>query len=277
MTEYPGLSLVPGMGDGISGISEYRKHLQSRGLAVLTVKERTKFARGRWEEWGTWHLGGADLNAWLGRHHGWTRLTYHGHLSSLYGWLHESGHVETNPMGALRRPPKPRPNPKPLAEHELRQALTAADARVRTYLMLGYLAGLRAFEIAKFHGRDITPAGIYVMGKGGQGATLPTHPLLWALAESYPRDGYWFPSPMAGREHVGAWAVTQRVRRLFAHLGINGATHRTRHTYGTTLLRGGANLRIVQDLMRHASLSTTAVYLGVDEDERRTAINGLAA
>lgn len=258
-------------------ISEYRTYLQSRGLAPLTVKERVKFARGRWNEWGTWEVTGADLSAWLGRHEGWTRLTYHNHLRSLFSWLQEAGHIEDDPMRGVRRPPKPRPSPSPLTEVELRVALAAADPTVRTYLMLGYLAGLRAFEIAKFHGRDITAAGIYVMGKGGQGATVPTHPLLWELAGRYPRDGYWFPSPVEGRPHVGAASVTQRIRRHFQQLGISGATHRARHTYGTTLLRNGANLRIVQDLMRHASLSTTAVYLGVDEDERRNAISGLAA
>lgn len=71
--------------------------------------------------------------------------------------------------------------------------------------------------------------------------------------------------------------VTRAVRILFDELGIEGATHRTRHSYGTALLRGGANIRVVQELMRHSSLATTAAYLGVDEDERRRAIALLAA
>jgi integrase len=141
--------------------------------------------------------------------------------------------------------------------------------------MLGHLAGLRAFEIAKFHGGHITPAGIYVLGKGHRAETLPTHPLLWDLALEHPRAGYWFPSQRGG--HLGSQSVTNDVTALFRSLGIAGSCHRARHTYGTRLLRGGANLRVVQELMRHSSLATTARYLGVDDDEKVAAIASLVA
>lgn len=141
--------------------------------------------------------------------------------------------------------------------------------------MLGYLAGLRAHEIAKVHGRDIDEQRLRVLGKGGFDATIPTHPVLWELVQHYPRDEYWFPSPYG--PHIVASTVTTAVRTLFRALGIAGASHRARHTYGTTLLRGGANLRVVQELMRHQSLATTALYLGVDEDERQHAIRSIAA
>lgn len=266
------------LGLGMNGdINHYRRYLAGQSLAATTITERVKFARRRWLEWQTWDVPSDTIGQWLSAYTGWTKRTYFNHLRSLFGFLHRSGVVLVDPMAPIRRPPAPRPNPRPLTEDQLRRALAAADRRVWSYLLLGYLAGLRAFEIGKFHGQDISPAGIYVVGKGGQAHTVPTHPLLWDLAQSYPRDAYWFPSPAAGRDHVGGPAVSQRVGKLFAELGIPGATHRARHTYGTQLLRGGANLRIVQDLMRHASLATTALYLGVDEDERRSAINGLAA
>lgn len=234
-------------------------------------------ARQRWDAWQTWTVEADTITSWLGSYSGWTRRTYFNHLTSLFGWLHANEVIPEDPMVEIRRPPAPRPNPRPLTEDQLRRALSAATPRVRSYLLLGYLAGLRAFEIGKFHGSNITPTGIYVVGKGGQAHTIPTHPILWDLAQRYPRDGYWFPSQSPGHEHIrGSW-VGQQVSRLFAELGIEGATHRARHTYGTQLLRGGANLRVVQDLMRHSSLATTALYLGVDEDERRAAINGLAA
>lgn len=259
------------------GISGYRDWLEARGLCVNTVDQRVKFARSRWQHWHRWDLTGPEVTEWLAGYDGWTRLTYHNHLTSLFAWLEDVGHVVENPMPLIRRPPTPRPRPRPLREPELRRALEAAEGDVRAYLMLGYLAGFRAFEIAKIHGRDLTQTGIRVIGKGGTVETLPTHPLLWELAQHYPREGYWFPSPRAGRVHVGSWTVTTRVGRLFGQLGIAGATHRARHTYGTMLLRQGANLRVVQELMRHASLSTTAVYLGVEGDELRHAIDGLTA
>jgi len=107
---------------------------------------------------------------------------------------------------------------------------------------------------------------------------IPTHPALWDLAQSYPRRGLWFPSPVRAGEHYGTGYVTQRVAERFRDVGIErGSIHRLRATYGTSLLRSGANLRVVQTLMRHSSLATTEHYLGVDEDERVTAIGLLAA
>ncbi len=60
--------------------------------------------------------------------------------------------------------------------------------------------------------------------------------------------------------------------QVFDALGIEGSIHRCRHVFGTRLLRQGVHIRTVQKLMRHASLSTTANYTAVDEDELRAAI-----
>ena len=72
-------------------------------------------------------------------------------------------------------------------------------------------------------------------------------------------------------------AVSLAVSNLFARLGIEGSLHRCRHTYGTRLLRSGANIRVVQTLMRHSNLTTTAKYTAVDESEQIEAIRRLAA
>lgn len=258
----------------------YENYMRERGLTDLTVSQRLTFARARWAEWGTWDVSGAEAAAFLQRHEGWTKATYYGHMKSLYAWLLSDGIVDVDPTVLIPSPPRPRPKPKPLTEKELTCALAAATHEVRSYLLLGYLAGLRRFEIAKFAGEHISERDIHVVGKGGQSWTVPTHPLLWELAQQYPRQGLWFPSPQhvvrAGKPIVPS-VVGTKVGRHFRSLGIEGATHRARHTYGTQLLRGGANLRVVQELMRHSSLSTTALYLGVDEDEKWTAINGLGA
>jgi integrase/recombinase XerD len=67
------------------------------------------------------------------------------------------------------------------------------------------------------------------------------------------------------------------VTKLFASVGVEGSTHRARHAFGTNLLRKGANIRVVQELMRHESLATTAGYLRVEESERVEAIGALSA
>lgn len=255
----------------------YGEWLNEHGHSPTTIAARTRFYRSRLTAWGSWDVPVVTLTDWLSTYSGWSRCTYHAHLTSIYDWLVDTGQRAENPMRQLRSPKKPPPRPRPLTEADLRRAFLAADTRTGTFLALGYYAGFRAFEVAKFHGRHITEETITVLGKGGVVAELPTHPILWDLAQLYPRDDYWFPSPREGYDHIGSTMVTRAVRLLFRELGLSGATHRARHSYGTSLLRGGANIRVVQELMRHSSLATTAAYLGVDEVERRTAIGSLAA
>jgi integrase/recombinase XerD len=114
---------------------------------------------------------------------------------------------------------------------------------------------------------------LYVLGKGGHKAFLPTHPLVWELAQTLPQTGWWFPSPRSSAGHVPAVSVTTETTKVFTTNGIDGSIHRCRHTYATDLLRAGVNIRVVQTLMRHESLNSTMIYTAVDEDERRAAIN----
>ncbi len=71
--------------------------------------------------------------------------------------------------------------------------------------------------------------------------------------------------------------MTNATTTLFRRLGIDGSSHRCRHYFATQLLRGGTSVRVVQTLMRHSSLATTAAYLAVDEDERSAAVSALVA
>ena len=148
-------------------------------------------------------------------------------------------------------------------------------ARFALPLVLALLAGLRAHEIAKIRGEDVTADLIYVEGKGQVRAALPTHPDIWALAQRHDEPGYWYPGPEDG--HLRGNTISIRVGQLFRGLNITGSIHRCRHTYGTRLLRRGAHIRTVQKLMRHASLATTQVYTDVSDDELRDAIGLLSA
>ena len=219
-----------------------------------------------------------EVTNWLDRpgYAPWTRATYFGHLRSYFRFATGAGIVEVDPMAGMRRPKPGRGTPRPLNAGQVAAVLTAAIPNVRTWLMLGLYAGLRAHEIAKIRGEDVTADQLYVFGKGGQGAFVPTHPLVWAEAQSRPRQGWWFPT-RAAAGHVTSLAVSTMTSKLFAAHGIEGSMHRCRHTYATELLRGGANIRVVQTLMRHESLTSTQIYTAVDEDERRAAINRLVA
>lgn len=260
-----------------SEISEYRNWMVARELATRTVEQRAEFARRVLRAWGSWQAEVGPVRAFLGPFRGHSRRTYYDHFTALFRWLHATGRVHTDPMPDIERPKKPRPRPRPLSAEDASLSLEAATGDLRAWLLLGRYAGLRAHEIAKFSGEDIDSTSLYVLGKGGQAAVLPTHPVLWALAQNYPRRGYWFPSSRTATGHMTGHNVTMRISRHFTALGIDGSSHRNRHLYGTNLLRQGTNLRVVQELMRHADLGTTLLYLGVDELEKIEAIRRLAA
>jgi integrase len=261
-------------------LAAYTAWLRSWGASEETVKARESVARGRLREWGRDGFTVENAQTWLGRPNlaRWSRATYHAHLSDFCAWLVATGRIEFNPMEEMRKPGRPQSLPRPLSEPEVARVLAAAHGRQRDWIMLALLSGLRAHEIAKLRGEDVTVDGIYVEGKGGTRASIPTHPDLWEIAQRYPRSGWWFPSAKVPGEHIAASTVSNYTGRFFRSLGISGSIHRCRHVYGTRLLRAkDTNIRTVQKLMRHANLDTTAAYTAVDEDELRSAIGRLSA
>jgi integrase/recombinase XerD len=262
-------------------LGDYEMWMRSWGASTTTIRARIKVMSRRLAEWGDpANVTTLAMSNWLASSGfaPWTRITYYNHLKSFFGWLAETGVIAVDPTVALRTPRQPKDLPRPLTCDEVAQVLAEATGDLRTWLLLGLLAGLRAHEIAKVRGEDVDERSIFVVGKGGQQAFIPTHPDLWVLAQSYPRQGWWFPAGgVSGLPHVQPATVTARATRLFRQLGIEGSSHRARHTYATQLLRNGANIRVVQTLMRHESLATTARYTAVDEAERALAIAGLSA
>lgn len=274
----PGLALLAceGMGD----LGEFETYMLSWGAAATTVSKRLVVIDAMLAELGEpQEVDPSRLQGWLanGDWSQWTRVTYFGHLRSYFGWLAETGRITADPTAGLRRPKTPKPKPRPITTTEARAALGAARGHRHMWLLLGLFAGLRAHEIAKMRGEDVTADALFVVGKGRKAAEVPTHPDVWAYARHYPRTGHWFPSPRFGHAHIEAAAVTNGTTVLFRSLGIEGSIHRCRHYYATQLLRSGVSVRVVQTLMRHDSLATTAAYLAVDEEERVAAVRGLVA
>ena len=262
-------------------LADYARWLRSWGASPATIGARVWLARSRHRAWGNSpaDLTPERLESWLAdlEDRNWTKPTYHANLSDYCAWLVATGRLESSPMGGVRRAKRPNKRPRPLSEAEVRRVLAVAAGDTRTWIMLALLAGLRAHEIAKLRGEDVSEDGIYVDGKGGVSVTLPCHPDLWEIAEQYPRQGYWFPSPRRDGPILPR-TISTVVGRLFRECGIeSGSIHRVRHVYATRLLRAGVNVRSVQQLMRHASLDTTAGYTAVDEDELRAAVNLLTA
>ena len=205
-----------------------------------------------------------------------TRHTYYVHLRAFYRWLVISNHREDNPMSRVASPKRPKYQPRPITDEQLRTVLASPLRNAtRTRIMLGAFAGLRVHEIAKIRGQDIDHAtGILtVVGKGDKAASLPAHPIILREAKRYPLKGWWFPSPINPKTHVERRSVGASISNAFARQGITMTSHQLRHYFATALLEAGADARVVQTLMRHENLQTTALYMNVSVRLQREALD----
>jgi len=178
---------------------------------------------------------------------------------------------------AVKSPRIPRTLPRPLSEKDAARALAEAGeekvkwlgARNVALLTLLYGAGLRISEALALRRGD-TPLGdmLTILGKGGKERVVPVLPVVREAVEAYAavipfagaRETPLFLSrrgmPMSARE---AQSLMEGLR---GRLGLSerATPHALRHSFATHLLAGGSDLRSVQELLGHASLSTTQVY-----------------
>lgn len=204
-----------------------------------------------------------------------TRQTYFSALRSWHLWLVARGLRADDPMADLRRPRAPRRRPHPVSTGNLDRFLNSGiRGRTRTAALLCSYQGLRVHEAAKIRGEDIDLVSetLRVVGKGGVEEILPLHQVIAAEAKRYPQRGYWFPSHTRPGRPIRATSLSSGLSRAMHRAGVPGSAHSLRHWHATELVRSGVNARIVQTLMRHASLATTAIYVEVDDDQQRAAL-----
>jgi site-specific recombinase XerD len=273
----------------IKGHEELHKVLGDYTRAMIAAGNRPRTVKARLA--GVSLLGQAvgadprwvttvDVQAWLALPHAdWTRTTYYGHARAWFRFLVDSGRRDDDPTARMRRPKKPHGVPQPLDDVVVKELLASTRGRVYSYVLLGLYAGLRVHEIAQIRGVDVTRTRLRVVnGKGGKDATLPTHPAIWEDAQRYPVSAaWWFPS-YSEAGHVAPGSVSTAVRRALRDIGVEGHAHQLRHTFGTNVLNSsGGNLRVAQELLRHESPTTTAVYTMVEDSAKVAAVLALGA
>jgi site-specific recombinase XerD len=136
--------------------------------------------------------------------------------------------------------------------------------RNRALVELVYSAGLRSSEAVGLDLADLDfdREQLHVRGKGGKERIVPLGEEAGHLLARYVREAR--PELVHGAENAvfvsarGKRLDTSTLRRIFAH------PHRLRHAFATHLLEGGADLRTIQELLGHSSLSTTQLYSHVD-------------
>lgn len=209
-----------------------------------------------------------------------TRYAYFWHLKSFSEWLVITRKRDDQPMFHLRSPRMTRKPPRPVPGNSLPNLLEhAACGRTRMMILLAALQGLRVHEVAKLHSKDVDiyDGSIEVLGKGGKVAILPLHNEVRRamVREQMPRDGYWFESAARPGRPILPATVSKAVARAMKAADVPGTPHALRHFFGTELVRSGANLRVVQELMRHSSIVTTQGYVQVQGSEMRAALGNL--
>ena len=205
-----------------------------------------------------------------------------------FAWSHRQGHIPTDPSRSLRAPSGGGRLPRVLSGGEVGTLLaipvdTAVDQRDLAVLELLYAAGLRVSELCGLDREGIDLAGrtVTVLGKGNKQRQVPIHDRCAQALATWLGDGrHRMATPESPPEAVfvnrrGRRLGPRDVRRLLdARSASPTHPHALRHTYATHLLNGGADLRVVQELLGHASLGTTQIYTHVSKERLRSVYEG---
>lgn len=221
----------------------------------------------------------AEMQAYL------ERRSSNRHLSALkgfYAYLLAQQVIEQNPCALLRGAKQQKSLPRIVVEGDMQTLLEVYDKqaqdhdplalRDRALLELLYAAGLRISEASSLtlDSFDSTMSQIRVMGKGSKERIVPLYEVAREKLSAYLSYGrpslVKKPSPYVFLSRRGNPMSADALRRVFkqalAEAGLDQSLspHAMRHTFATDLLNGGADLRSVQEMLGHASLSTTQIY-----------------
>lgn len=206
-------------------------------------------------------------------------------VKNFLGWLDKQGVMHNAAIKTVRTPKLPHKLPRPLHEQQARDVIENAGlaekqdwigARNMALFMLLYGCGLRIDEALSLNAEQLPHDGLLrVIGKGRKERQVPVLPLVEKTLRDYMKAR---PVPAEKGEPVFIGArggrlnqgVAQRaMREVRGLLGLpeNATPHALRHSFATHLLQNGANLREIQELLGHASLSTTQRYTEINAEE----------
>jgi integrase/recombinase XerC/integrase/recombinase XerD len=211
-------------------------------------------------------------------------------LRSFFGMLREHGEIEANPADLLAAPKLASELPGVLAPEQISRLLdripasTPLELRDRALFEIAYACGLRAEELVRLDlgSVDFDAEQLRVEGKGAKTRMVPAgEPAMKALARYLDRArsalSRGVDEPALFLSKSGRRLSTSDVRRRLSvwsrHAAMQGAVHPhvLRHSFATHLLEGGADLRTIQELLGHASVSTTQTYTRVESARLKVA------
>jgi integrase/recombinase XerD len=201
-------------------------------------------------------------------------------LRQFHRFLKSEGRCAQDPTENLSSPKTPQRLPKVLGVDEVNRLLAHAPSstprtlRFKAMLEVLYASGLRVSELVGLptHGVDLELGFLRVFGKGGKERVVPVnrravHAIksYWDTRKDLP-DSHGFAFVGPGGKPLTRVAFWYELRRWARAAGVHRplSPHTLRHSFATHLLRGGADLRAVQEMLGHADISTTQIYTHVD-------------
>jgi integrase/recombinase XerC len=233
------------------------------------------------------HIDTSDMRAWMahtrGRDVGPRSLARKlSAVKSFYRWLAEREGFEPTAVLATRSPKYQRKLPRPLSVEAAKAVIGSTEvqsltpwiaARDQAVITLLYGCGLRISEALGLRG-DALPMGasLRITGKGGKERIVPVLPAARQAVEAYARlcpydigqNTPLFYGARGGTLSPRAVQLVMAQMRMQLGLPATATPHALRHSFATHLLNAGGDLRAIQELLGHASLSTTQAYTAVD-------------
>lgn len=209
-------------------------------------------------------------------------------IRTFFRQMVERGELDQNPADLVTHARRRAPLPKALRTDELDQLLdrmpagTPLESRDRAMLELTYSCGLRCEEVVNVDVGDLDfdAEELRVLGKGSKTRIVPVGEPAQRAIERYLSTGRpallqqaTEPALFLSRRgrRLSPSDVRRRLRTWLRHAGLSGdaSPHALRHSFATHLLEGGADLRAIQELLGHASVSTTQIYTRVESARLR--------
>ncbi|MDR3450593.1 MAG: tyrosine recombinase XerC [Alphaproteobacteria bacterium] len=205
-------------------------------------------------------------------------------VRNFFHWLDRSGQMHNAAIDMLKSPKLARRLPRPVTESQAQEIVAIAAGAIgdtwvglrdEALFTLLYGAGLRIGEALGLTREALTRDRVTVTGKGNKQRNVPLLPIVKAAVEKYLASCPYALKPdmpvfIGARGEPLNPAVAQRSLRLLRRqLGLPDSVtpHALRHSFATHLLASGADLRSLQELLGHSSLSTTQLYTQVDAQQ----------
>ena len=268
-------------------LAAYRNDL-TQFVDFMQTRDPSLQGNGSWKRIGTDALTSFVLDLHERGYSDKTKTRKVASTKALFGFLLEEGVIDKNPMEDFSSPGGGESLPETLTEAEV-EALLSVDGTVtpmslrdRAIIEVMYATGVRVSELVSLDidGVDLDESFVRCMGKGSKERIIPVHDEAVETVRKYLQDGReslagpkaeraLFVSRKGGRlTRQGLWLILKS-RAQAAGIERNITPHTLRHSFATHLLIGGAQLRHVQELLGHASITTTQVYTHLTSEHVR--------